>query len=78
LEKATIFEFSTQHLLKKDKIRFHYALKGRDGKSGVKQLYNITTLGRAVLLVPEENKDNVKAFLNQWKCKIKQIPIILR
>ena len=33
--EMVLFTYSTIHLLKKDKIRFYYALKGRDGKSGI-------------------------------------------
>ena len=46
-----LFSYSTQHLLKKDKIRFYYAVKGRDGKSGIVKDYKIEQLGRAVMLV---------------------------
>ena len=30
-----IYTYSTKHLPKKDKVRFYYALKGRDGKTGI-------------------------------------------
>ena len=63
-----IFTYSLEHLLKKDKIRFYYALKGRDGKSGIVTEYNIEQLGRAVLLVDEKQAKDVKEFLEFWKC----------
>ena len=75
---SVIFEFSTEHLLKKDKIRFYYALKGRDGKSGIKKTYNIQTLGRAVLLVSEKHADDIEAFLKQWGCKFKKIKVLIK
>ncbi len=65
---AVIFTYSTEHLLKKDKIRFYYALKGRDGKSGVVKALKIEQLGRAVLLVSEKNASEVEDFLKLWKC----------
>ena len=34
-KEMSIFTYSIEHLLKKDKIRFYYAIKGRDGKSGI-------------------------------------------
>ena len=64
-----LFTYSTQEFLKKDKIRFYYALKGRDGKSGIVLDYSIVHLGRTVLMVPEEHVESVKLFLEQWKCK---------
>ncbi len=64
-----IFSYSIEHLLKKDKIRFYYALKGRDGKSGIVKRCRIEQLGRAVLFVSKEYEKEVKEFLDYWKCK---------
>ncbi|GAG01406.1 unnamed protein product, partial [marine sediment metagenome] len=58
-----LFSYSTRHLLKKDKVRFYYALKGRDGKSGIVKLCKIDHLGRAVLLVPVKFAQEVEEFL---------------
>jgi hypothetical protein len=65
----TIFSYSIEHLLKKDKIRFYYALKGRDGKSGIVKRCRIEQLGRAVLFVSGEAEKEVQEFLEYWKCK---------
>ncbi len=70
-KEAVIFTYSTQHLLKKDKIRFYYALKGRDGKSGIVKALKIDHLGRTVLLVSEKNANEVEDFLKLWGCKYK-------
>ena len=67
--ECVIFTYSIEHLLKKDKIRFYYALKGRDGKSGIVKELKIEQLGRAVLLVPAENGKQVAEFLEYWKCR---------
>jgi len=67
-----IFTYSIEHLLKKDKIRFYYALKGRDGKSGIVKKYKIEQLGRAVLLVNSRFENQVQEFLSLWKCKFKK------
>lgn len=66
---STIFTYSLEHLAKKDKIRFYYALKGRDGRSGIVQRCRIEQLGRAVLLVPSKYESHVAEFLAFWKCK---------
>jgi hypothetical protein len=66
---GTIFTYSIDHLLKKDKIRFYYALKGRDGRSGIVQRCRIEQLGRAVLLVPSKFEPHVAEFLAFWKCR---------
>ncbi len=75
--EMTIFTYSIAHLLKKDKIRFYYALKGRDGKSGVFKSLKIEQLGRAVLLVSAKNTDEVGDFLKLWKCKYKKRKVLV-
>ena len=65
---SVIFTYSLEHLSKSDKVRFYYALKGRDGKSGVVKKWNIEKLGRAVLLIAEKREKEVREFLEHWKC----------
>lgn len=72
-----IFTYSIEHLLKKDKIRFYYALKGRDGKTGVFKKYKIEQLGRAVLLVNIKFEKQVQEFLESWECKIKKRRVLI-
>lgn len=75
---SVIFTYSTEHLLKKDKVRFYYALKGRDGKTGIVKRCNIEQLGRAVLLVPNKNAEDVDGFLKFWKCEYQQREVLLK
>jgi len=75
--EAVIFTYSTEHLLKKDKIRFYYALKGRDGKSGIVKALKIEQLGRAVLLVSIKNSAEVNDFLTLWKCKYEKRKVLV-
>ena len=72
-----LFSYSTEHLLKKDKIRFYYALKGRDGKSGIVKSCKINHLGRTVLLVPIKFAQEVNEFLELWKCKFEQKEVLV-
>jgi hypothetical protein len=73
-----IFTYSTEHLLKKDKVRFYYALKGRDGKTGIVKRCGIEQLGRAVLLVPARFADDVHGFLKYWKCEYAGREVLVR
>ena len=73
-----LFSYSTEHLLKKDKIRFYYALKGRDGKSGIVKNCKIDHLGRTVLLVPERFSKEVNDFLELWKCKFNAKEVLVK
>jgi hypothetical protein len=75
--KKVIFTYSIVHLEKKDKIRFYYALKGRDGKSGIAKKCSIEQLGRAVLLVPAKSEKEITGFLEYWKCKFKKMNALI-
>ena len=77
-KSMVLFSYSTEHLLKKDKIRFYYALKGRDGKSGIVKTCKIDHLGRTVLLVPGKFSKEVKEFLDLWKCKFKIKEVLVK
>lgn len=77
-KEMVLFTYSTEHLLKKDKIRFYYALKGRDGKSGIVKSCNINHLGRTVLLVPIKFAQEVNEFLELWKCKFDSKEVLIK
>ncbi len=69
LKEKILFTFSTQEFLKKDKIRFYYALKGRDGKSGLVSATKSEHLGSAVILVDAKHDQEWQDFFNLWKIK---------
>ena len=71
-----IFTYSTTHLANKDKVRFYYGLKGRDGKTGVVVKYQIEQLGRTVLLVSENFQKDVDEFLKFWKCEYNRMKVL--
>ena len=73
----TLFSYSTKHLVYKDKIRFYYALKGRDGKSGFIDRTNSISVGKAVFLTPIDHEDEANDFLKYWKCKFNKRRIML-
>ena len=77
-KEFTIFTYSIEHLQKKDKVRFYYALKGRDGKSGIVKSAEIEQLGRAVLLVPAKSGQDVNGFLNYWKCNFRKKEVLIK
>ncbi len=77
LVKKAIFTYSTEHLLQKDKVRFYYALKGRDGVSGIIARLKIEQLGKTVLLVDTEHENEVTEFLQYWKCEFQKKKVYL-
>lgn len=76
--EMVLFTYSTEHLLKKDKVRFYYALKGRDGKTGIVKSCKIDHLGRTVLLVPIQFSKEVNEFLEQWRCKFDSKEVLVK
>jgi len=64
--QMVIYTYSTVHLLKKDKVRFYYALKGRDGKSGIVKQLRIIHLGRTVLMAEAKHDSDIIQFFKVW------------
>jgi len=75
-EKA-LFTFSTQTFLKKDKIRFYYALKGRDGKSGVVKATKAEHIGSAVIMVDAKYEKEWEDFFNLWKIPFEKRKVLV-
>ncbi|MBN2567228.1 hypothetical protein JXB02_04045 [Candidatus Woesearchaeota archaeon] len=68
LSEMALITYSTAHLMPKDKTRFYYALKGRDGRSGMLKRTGAVFLAKSVLLVPRQHEEDVRGFLGFWKC----------
>ncbi len=64
-----VLSYALKHLAQKDKVRFYYALKGRDGKTGIIKANNLKQLGKGVLCVSQEFLKNTEEFLSFWKCQ---------
>ncbi len=73
----TIITYSIDHLRKTDKVRFFYALKGRNGKQGIIPKHNIEQLGRAVLLAPSNSEAEITNFLKTWGCNYNKKSVIV-
>jgi len=67
-----LYVYSTSHLAKKDLVRFYYALKGRDGKSGILKAAGAEFLAKGVLLVPSPKAAELDEFFALWKAPVKK------
>ncbi len=76
-ERRVLFSYSTGHLQEKDRIRFFYALKGRNGKKGMMDLVGAERFGRSVLIVPQKRSVDFKQFFKEWGCCFKELPVVL-
>lgn len=73
-----IYAYSTKHLAVKDKVRFYYGLKGREGDTGIVKDCRIKQLGKTVLLVHIKFSKEVEEFLSYWKCKYNKYEVMIR
>lgn len=74
---CVLFTYSIDHMLQKDKVRFYYALKGRDGISGMLSKEGVLQLGRAVVIVSRELAPEFEEFFSLWKCDYHKKNILL-
>ena len=74
---ALLYTYSLSHLKVKDKVRFYYALKGRDGKTGIIKYLKIEQLGKTVLLVDVKYEKEMDEFFKLWKCRYKLKKILI-
>lgn len=65
-EKMVLYTYSTRHLTKKDKVRFYYALKGRDGKSGLVKEKQLIYLAKTVILATYRYDTEIQEFFKLW------------
>lgn len=65
-EAYTLFRFTLRGMERKDRVRFQYALRGRDGKGGILKELGALQLGAWVVLVPIGNTYRFKEFLDLW------------
>ena len=77
-EEMVLFTYSTTHLTKTNKVRFYYALKGRDGQSGVVKQYEVVHLGKTVLMVPGQYSQEIREFLNLWGCVFDEKEVLVK
>lgn len=73
-----LFLYNLAHLPTKDKVRFYYGLKGRDGKSGIINQLQIQQLARGALLVEQKKASLVEAFLRDWRCSFDTKEVLIR
>jgi len=69
--------YSLERLNKSQKVQFSYALKGRDGKSGLLKKYNGNYLGKGSIMIPVEADDEFREFFINWKTPFNRRRILI-
>ena len=73
-----LFRYELQALNKSERMRFYYSLYGRtkDKKGMISELKAIK-FSETILLCPSENSDRMKVFLDSWRIKYLEFPILI-
>lgn len=66
-----IFSYSLQGLTQSKKVMFQYALNGRNKKKGLLDSLNGFSLGKGVVMIPVQNTEEFKQFLDKNKINYK-------
>ena len=64
-----IYVYNSSHLTSTERVKFFYALKGRNGKPGVLDSTQSIFLAKSVISVAQTNAKEIENFLKTWKCK---------
>lgn len=75
-KRMTIFTYSLDHLMPKERTKFYYALNGRTTVGVLKQTDSIH-LGRSVLITSESNTQELIEFFKLWGCKHKTLKVLI-
>jgi predicted nucleotidyltransferase len=73
-----LFRYELKPLNKSDRMRFYYSLYGRtkDQKGMLAELRSIK-FSETILFCPSENSERMKSFLDFWKIKYLEFPILI-
>jgi len=63
---------SLKSLNHNEKTKFQYAFKGRRGEKGVLEGLSGITVGMGSVLIPIENSEKFKEFLDKWRIEYKE------
>ena len=69
IKDRQIYVYSTSHLTATERVKFFYALKGRNGKPGILDTTQSIFLAKSVLSVLPKQSKEIKQFLAEWRCK---------
>lgn len=75
-EPVVLFRYELKEMSKSERMRFYYGLYGRNGK-GVLHVSNARKFSDAIIVVPVERSEEIKAFLDTWKREYLEIPVLI-
>jgi len=73
---TVLFRYDLSNLNKSERMRFYYSLYGRNSEGIIKKL-GLTKFSERILISPIEKSEEVKEYLNNWKIKYLETPILM-
>ena len=71
-ESYSLFAYSLKNLNHNEKTKFQYSFKGRRDERGILEELNGIVVGMGSVLIPIENSEKFKEFLDKWKIKYEE------
>jgi len=73
-----LFKYELKGFNKSDRMRFYYSLYGRTKEQkGILKELNAVKFSETILLCPAEIADKIKEYLENWKIKFIEFPILI-
>lgn len=76
-QNLVLFKYSLKELNKSKKMQFYYALHGRGKEKGLLKQNQCYKFSEGILLCPAINSETIKNFLERWKLKYLNFPILI-
>lgn len=72
-----LFKYELKNLNKSERMRFYYALYGRNNEGGILKDLNAKKFSDTIILCPIVNSENMMEFFNSWKILYLEIPLLI-
>ena len=69
IKNRQIYVYSSSHLTPTERVKFFYALKGRNGNPGILDTTQSIFFAKSVLSVLPNQSEEIEQFLKEWNCK---------
>jgi len=76
-ESFVLFKYSLINMNKSKRMRFYYSLYGRGKEKGILKNNNSYKFSDSIILVPIENSEIIKDFLENWEIKHTKFSILI-
>lgn len=71
LKQMVLFTYSTDNLANKDKVKFFYAMNGRNNNPGILAKFESVHFGVTAILAPKKSRDDLILILKKWNILFK-------